>query len=119
MLTINSKEISLNKGDSGIIKINIMEGEESLILEATDNISLMIYKEENLDKEPLKVIKAMIDEENNVANITINEDTTSFVEEDNEPFNYWYQIEFNDNVIIGYDKEGPKIFRVYPSGKGE
>ena len=36
------------------------------------------------------------------------------------PVDYWYEIELNPNTtpqtIIGYDKNGPKVFRLYPEG---
>jgi hypothetical protein len=42
----------------------------------------------------------------------------------NKPVEYWYEIELNPDTpraqtIIGYDKLGPKIFRLYPEGSDE
>lgn len=38
----------------------------------------------------------------------------------NKPVEYWYEVELNPDTepqtIIGYDENGPKIFRVYPEG---
>lgn len=38
-----------------------------------------------------------------------------------KPTDYWYEVELNpyDNpqTIIGYDEEGPRLFRLYPEGK--
>ena len=119
MLSIDNKEISLSKGDRGVIQFDITQDGEPVILELSDKITMSIYSEENLDKEPLQVLNAEINVDDNIAEIPIIETSTDFVPEDNMPFNYWYQIEWNDNVMIGYDKEGPKIFRVYPQGKGE
>ena len=119
MLTIDNKEISLSKGDKGVIQFDMTQDGEPVILDGTDKITMAIYEEENLDKDPLKVIEAEINLDENIAEIPINEATTDFVPEDNMPFNYWYQIEWAGNVVIGYDKEGPKTFRVYPQGKGE
>ena len=39
----------------------------------------------------------------------------------NKPKDLWYEIELNPNsepqTIVGYDENGPKIFRLYPEGK--
>lgn len=36
---------------------------------------------------------------------------------------YWYEVELNPETeaqtIIGYDEDGPKIFRLYPEGDDE
>ena len=117
MLSIDNKEISLSKGDRGVIQFDITQDGEPVTLETSDKVTMSIYSEENLDKEPLQVLNAEINVDDNIAEIPIIETSTDFVPEDNMPFNYWYQIEWNDNVMIGYDKEGPKIFRVYPQGK--
>lgn len=38
----------------------------------------------------------------------------------NKPIDYWYEVELNPETeaqtIIGYDEDGPKIFRLYPEG---
>lgn len=38
----------------------------------------------------------------------------------NKPVEYWYEVELNPDTepqtIVGYDENGPKIFRVYPEG---
>lgn len=37
-----------------------------------------------------------------------------------KPKDYWYEVELNPNTapqtIIGYDADGPKIFRLFPEG---
>lgn len=119
MLSIDNKEISLNRGDKGKISLTLEQDGQPFELLETDTVNMAIYAEENLDKEPLKTIKGSINVEENCAEIILDKDSTDFVPEDNSPFNYWYEIEYNSIVIIGYDKEGPKIFRVYPNGKGE
>ena len=41
----------------------------------------------------------------------------------NKPVDYWYEIELNPDTypqtLIGYDEDGPKIFRLYPEGVKE
>ena len=38
----------------------------------------------------------------------------------NKPIDYWYEVQVNPDsfaqTIIGYDDNGPKIFRLYPEG---
>ena len=36
----------------------------------------------------------------------------------NIPTEYWYEIELNnENTVIGYDNNGPKLFVLYPEGE--
>lgn len=119
MLLIDNTEVSLNRGDQGKILVELEQNGEPITLLESDVVNMAIYSEENLDKDPLQKLNASINTEENVAEIIIEKNSTAFVPEDNMPFNYWYEVEWNGIVIIGYDKEGPKIFRVYPNGKGE
>lgn len=52
--------------------------------------------------------------------ITLDKDNTTIGSIINKPTDYWYEIELNPDTmpktVLGYDKKGPKIFRLYPEG---
>ena len=52
--------------------------------------------------------------------ISLNREDTRIGEVISKPKDYWYEIELNPdtkpNTIIGYDEQGPKVFRLYPEG---
>lgn len=53
-------------------------------------------------------------------NISLNREDTKIGEMISKPKDYWYEIELNPDThpqtIIGYDENGPKVFRLYPEG---
>lgn len=55
-------------------------------------------------------------------NISLNREDTKIGEVISKPVDYWYEIELNPEsvpqTIIGYDENGPKVFRLYPEGGG-
>lgn len=52
--------------------------------------------------------------------ISLNREDTRIGEVISKPKDYWYEIELNPETvpqtIIGYDEQGPKVFRLYPEG---
>ena len=55
-----------------------------------------------------------------VANLVIEPDMTRFGPIIHKPTDFYYEIELNPDTdphtIIGHDKTGPKIFKLYPEG---
>ena len=53
--------------------------------------------------------------------IRLNDDDTRIGEVISKPTDYWYEVELNPDgdcqTIIGYDEDGPKIFKLFPEGK--
>jgi hypothetical protein len=53
-------------------------------------------------------------------NISLKREDTRIGEVISKPKDYWYEIELNPETvpqtIIGYDEQGPKVFRLYPEG---
>lgn len=52
--------------------------------------------------------------------IYLTSEDTKIGEVISKPKDYWYEVELNSNdqpqTIIGYDEDGPKIFRLFPEG---
>lgn len=53
--------------------------------------------------------------------IYLSSEETKFEGIINKPKDYWYEVELNPNAdtqtIIGYNEDGPAVFRLYPEGK--
>ena len=62
-----------------------------------------------------------IDVESESVDLLLTEKDTRIGELINKPVDYWYEIELNPihcpQTIIGYDDDGPKIFRLLPEGQ--
>lgn len=118
MLKIKNKQISINRGDDNqsfdlIIPINDTEYYTFL---TTDVVKFGVYEVGGLDKNAvlLKTITPL--EETQRLTIPLTQEETTIGELINKPKQYWYEIQLNDNTIIGYDEKGAKIFILYPEG---
>ena len=64
----------------------------------------------------------LVNVETEKVEIFLTEDDTKFEGVINKPTDYWYEIclnpDTNPQTIIGYDENGPKVFRIYPEGEG-
>lgn len=60
-------------------------------------------------------------EELEKVDILLTEEETKIGEVISKPVDYWYEIELNPytnpQTIIGYDEDGPKIFKLFPEGR--
>ena len=61
-----------------------------------------------------------VESETTSVDISLYKEDTKIGELINKPKDYWYEIELNSDTspqtIIGYDVDGPKLFRLYPEG---
>jgi hypothetical protein len=61
-----------------------------------------------------------VEEETSVVSITLERTDTKLGGIINKPVDYWYEVELNPDTtpqtIVGYDSDGPKIFRLFPEG---
>lgn len=85
-----------------------------------DMIRIKVFEKKNCSSVLLCKEFSVTDECESVE-VFLSSDDTKSGEVINKPKNYWYEIELNPysepQTIIGYDEEGPKIFRLYPEGK--
>ena len=84
-----------------------------------DTLRLKIFEKKGCDKVLLSK-DFPIEEAAYTVSIQLSKEDTRFREEISKPTDYWYEIELNPETypqtIIGYDEDGPKIFRLYPEG---
>jgi hypothetical protein len=52
--------------------------------------------------------------------ITLTSEDTTIGDTISKPVDYWYEVELNPmtapQTIIGYDEDGPKVFKLFPEG---
>lgn len=112
--------VHITRGDQavlGVIAYN--ENDSEYIFKVGDIIRLSIFKKKDLNTIVLKKDVIVSEETTQVEMILTSEDTT-IDDIINKPVDYWYEVQLNPDVnpqtIIGYDEDGPKIFRLYPEG---
>lgn len=62
-----------------------------------------------------------VEEDTERVDIFLTEEETKIGNVISKPVDYWYEIELNPHLhpqtIVGYDEDGPKIFRLFPEGR--
>jgi hypothetical protein len=60
-------------------------------------------------------------EETELVEIELTSEDTRIGEVISKPVDYWYEVELNPDgeaqTIIGYDKDGAKVFKLYPESE--
>ena len=119
MFKIEKNKILVNRGDFGIIDFRIpIDKETDYAFEIGDVISFGVYPTNQYERNPL-IYKEITIEEDGVTSVQIvlESEDTRIGPIINKPVQYWYEIQLNkEQTVLGYDKNGPKIFMLYPEG---
>lgn len=112
--------IHINRGDIGTLTIRAKKKDGSFYtFQEEDIIRLGVYKKGNFKMMVLKKDITVEDATSSV-DIPLTKEDTTIGGIINKPVDYWYEIQLNPDTnpqtIIGYDKKGAKIFRLYPEG---
>ena len=112
--------IHITRGDIGVIEVcaDSVDGKQH-IFKPGDVVRLCVHAR----KQPADVVlvkDVLVESETTTVDIALESSDTKLGELIIKPVDYWYEIEINPDTtpqtIIGYDSEGPKIFRLYPEG---
>ena len=117
----NTKRISINRGDDNIgFNFSIpIDDQTNYTFQVGDEIKFGVYNKKELEKKAVLLKTITVDEETETINIDFTKEETSIGSIENKPVTYWYEIQLNDDTIIGYDENGAKEFIVYPEGSDE
>lgn len=117
MFKIVNNTFHVTKGDFGVIKVKYKD--DSVLPEGSD-VTFGVYRKNELDAEPVLFVRKPISSGETSVTLFINSDNTFDMENpENGKEEYWYELKIGpDNTVLGYDETGPKIFYLYPSGKG-
>lgn len=117
MLKVKNKVISINRGDKDqSFDLIISSGDEDYTFKVGDVVKFGIYNKNELDKEAILLKTIQVSEPTDKLTILFTQEEMTIGELINKPVTYWYEIQLNDNTIIGYDEEGAKLFKLYPEG---
>lgn len=116
----DTKQVNLTRGNIAPFRIIALNKDKTRYqFKENDKVTLSIYEKKKL--ENLKLTKSVIvTTPGEYVDLTLTSAETKLDGLINKPVDYWYEVELNDEqTIIGYDEEGPKIFRLYPEGSDE
>lgn len=121
MFQVNAdKSIYITRGDIASIEISAMKSStESYIFKPGDIVRFKVFEKKNCENVVL-IKREEIAEETEKVSIILERVDTKLGETINKPVDYWYEVELNPDTfpqtIVGYDEQGPKIFRLFPEG---
>lgn len=122
----DDKTIHLTRGDVATIEASAERddpenGEVKVpyVFAVGDIVRLNVYDKKNPENVVLQK-SVTVKSETESVDISLTRDDTTFCEYIKKPTEYHYEIELNPDTmpqtLIGHDKNGPKIFRLYPEG---
>lgn len=121
MFSINDdKSIHLTRGDIAVIEVGASSSEtEDYTFKTGDIVRIRVF-EKNHHENVVIQKDATVESETTSVDISLYKEDTKIGELINKPKDYWYEVELNPDTspqtIIGYDSDGPKLFRLYPEG---
>lgn len=120
MYRINEdNSIYATRGDIVILSVSADNNGEPYTFQAGEVLRIKVFSKK--DAESVVLQKDFpITTATQTVELFLDENDTKIGKVISKPTDYWYEIELNpfDNpqTIIGYDEDGPKIFRLFPEG---
>lgn len=116
----NDKSIYLTRGDIAVIQVSASKSDdEDYMFQPGDTIRFKVFEKNRCDSVLIQKDVVVESETLNV-DIPLTSNDTKFGDLIHKPKDYWYEIELNPDTtpqtIVGYDVDGPKIFRLFPEG---
>lgn len=118
MQKIDGTTIKLNRGDilSLSLSLSLSDG-TPYTFQIGDKIVFSVYGKNKMSEGAVLLKELIVDGEQQSIEITCTKEETKIGDLINKPVEYWYEIELNnENTVIGYDDNGPKILMLYPEG---
>ncbi len=111
--------IHITRGDIAAFDLRVEENGVAYAFRAGDMVRLSVFSRKNMGNVVLQK-DFLILEDAQAVDIHLEAEDTKFGELINKPTDYWYEITLNPDTlpqtVVGYDQDGPKIFRLYPEG---
>ena len=124
MFVVNSDgSIYITRGDIGSLKVGMKIAEDTnYVFKSGDVVRLNVHERKHPENVVLnKYVE--VTSETDIVIITLDRDDTKIGDIVGKPIDYWYEVELNPDTVpqtfIGYDVNGPKIFRLFPEGADE
>lgn len=114
MFNIENDTLYFTRGDTISFNLSI----DGYMFQPNDKIAFRIYERSRLNQAPLSETITTVEEATASIKITLLPEATRVGQIINKPIEYWYEIELNDDqTVIGYDENGPKVIVLYPEGE--
>ena len=120
MFQVDGTTILITRGDIGTVEVSATNPDgESYSFQQGDIVRFKVMQKKRCDVVVLQK-DVSVEHESASVDIPLTSQETRIGSIINKPIDYWYEVELNPETeaqtIIGYDEDGPKIFRLYPEG---
>lgn len=120
MFQVDGTTIQITRGDIGTVEVSATNPNgESYSFQQSDIVRFKVMQKKRCDIVVLQK-DVTVEHESVSVDIPLTSQETRIGSIINKPIDYWYEVELNPETeaqtIIGYDEDGPKIFRLYPEG---
>lgn len=121
MFIVNSDcSIYATRGDIGSLEVGMKLSEDvDYIFKIGDIVRLNVH-ERNHPERVVLLKEVEVDKETSTVVISLSREDTKIGNIISKPVTYWYELELNPETtpqtFIGYDRDGPKEFILYPEG---
>ena len=111
--------IHATRGDIVFFTVQAEQNGKTYTFKAGDLIRFKVYGKKNAKKVVMQEDFTIVADCTEVE-IYLDETKTKFGGVISKPTDFWYEVELNPlsnpQTIIGYDEDGPKIFKLFPEG---
>lgn len=121
MFKVNDdKSIYVTRGDAMAFSFGaLLDTGEKYVFRPGDTVRFSVFNKKACHLVELRK-DFVITNESEVADIILTGNDTKIGDHISKPVDYWYEVEMNPDTvpqtIIGYDEDGPKVFRLFPEG---
>jgi hypothetical protein len=119
MYITEENAIYATRGDVVLLSVSAEDEGKRYTFVPGDVVRIKVYGKKDAGNVVLQKDFPVTDETSEVQ-IVLTEEDTKIGEVISKPKDYWYEVELNPfsfpQTIIGYDEDGPKLFRLFPEG---
>lgn len=116
----DTKQFDVTRGNAGIIEVTAENKDGSQYeFQVGDVVRFKVFKRRDCGCVELQ--KDVVVTENSLSvDVPVTSEETKIGDLINKPTPYWYEIELNPETncktLIGFDRDGEKVFMLYPEG---
>ena len=115
----NDMSICVTRGDIIALSLSADDNGSAYTFNTGDLVRIKVFGKKDCNTVFLKKDFPVTSQTNSV-DIFLSGEETKIGSIINKPTEYWYEVELNPDTypktILGYDEDGPKIFKLFPEG---
>ena len=119
MIDEDGTTLKVTRGQSGSITFGALTPENEPYTFVTGDVVRLNVTKEGKENMVVMSVDTIVEENTQEVTISITSFDSKIGNVINKPTDYWYDIELNPDssiaqMLLGYDDDGPKIFKLYP-----